>query len=281
MTADRQRTWFITGASRGLGRAFAEVALDAGERVVATARDTAGLAGLVDRYGTDRVVPLRLDVRDRAAVHSAVRDGVAAAGAVDVLVNNAGYGLAGAVEEVSEEQVRDQFDVNVFGALWCTQAVLPFMREHGSGHILQISSVAGLTTYPNLGMYCASKWALEGLSETLAQEVAAFGIHVTLVELGEFRTEWSAGSLVRAAPLAAYDDVLAKRRHGLSGAYAHLQPGDPRRAGEALLEVVRADSPPRRLLLGNGAADLIPQVYRQRLDEWAQWEKLARAADFD
>jgi NAD(P)-dependent dehydrogenase (short-subunit alcohol dehydrogenase family) len=154
------------------------------------------------------------------------------------------------------------------------------MRERGTGRIFQISSVAGLTTYPNLGLYCASKWALEGWSDALAQEVASFGIRVTIVELGEFRTEWSAGSLARAEPLAAYDDILATRRHGLSGAYAHLQPGDPRRAGEALLKLLQAEEPPRRVLLGGGAADLIPQVYRDRLAAWERWDGLARSVDF-
>jgi len=279
MADDSVRTWFITGTSRGLGRAFAEEALAAGDRVAATARDPGAVADLVEKYG-DQVLPVRLDVRDRAAVVAAVRHAESELGHIDVLVNNAGYGLAGAVEEVTEEQVRDQFDTNVFGALWCSQAVLPLMRQRGTGYIVQVSSVAGLTTYPNLGMYCASKWALEGFSETLAQEVTPFGITVILLELGEFRTEWSAGSLVRAEPMAAYDDILAKRRHGLSGAYAHLQPGDPAAAARALLEILAAEDKPRRVLLGNGAATLIPEVYRQRLAEWAKWEKLARSVDF-
>ncbi len=280
MTSAPIRTWLITGTSRGLGRAFAEVALDAGDRVIATARDTTTLQDLTEKY-PDRVLPLQVDVRDRAAVAAAVRQAEAAVGHIDVLVNNAGYGLAGAIEEVTEEQVRDQFEVNVFGPVWFAQAVLPLMRERRAGHIFQVSSIAGLTTYPNLGMYCASKWALEGLSETLAQEVEPFGITVTIVELGEFRTDWSAGSMVRAQPMAAYDEILAKRRHGLSGAFAHLQPGDPARAGRALLEVLNSPKPPRRLLLGNGAASLAPKVYHERLAEWALWEDLARSVDFD
>ncbi|MGJ5827404.1 oxidoreductase [Streptomyces ossamyceticus] len=280
MSGHTPRTWLVTGASRGLGRAITEVALEAGDTVVATARKPETLDDLVERYG-DRVVPLALDVTDRAAVLATVAEAAERAGRIDVLLNNAGYGLAGGVEEVGERQVRDQFDVNFFGALWVTQAVLPVMRRQGAGHILQMSSIAGVTTYPNLGMYCAGKWALEAMSETLALEVAGFGIRVTIVEPGEFRTEWSAGSMVRATPMPEYDEVLAGRRHGLSGAYAHLQPGDPRKAGEALLKLLDAERPPLRLLLGNSAADLAPRVLRERLAEWEEWDALARTTDHD
>ncbi|ATZ29861.1 oxidoreductase [Streptomyces lavendulae] len=279
MSDRTERVWLITGASRGLGRAIAEVVLEAGDTVVATARSIPALDGLVERFG-ERVVPVALDVTDRAAVLAAVAEAAERTGRIDVLLNNAGYGLAGAVEEVNETQVRDQFDVNFFGALWVTQAVLPVMRRQGSGHLLQMSSIAGVTTYPNLGLYCASKWALEAVSETLAQEVAGFGVKVTLVEAGEFRTDWSAGSMVRATPKFAYDEVLAKRRHGLSGAYAHLQPGDPRKAGEALLKLTDEAEPPLRVLLGEGAADLAPNVLRARLAGWEEWDALARTTDF-
>ncbi|WP_228993443.1 oxidoreductase [Streptomyces sp. DH8] len=280
MSREAPRTWFVTGASRGLGRAITEVALEAGETVVATARDVRSLDDLRERHG-DRVVPLALDVTDRRAVLAAVGRAVDLAGRIDVLLNNAGYGLAGGVEEVSEQQVRDQMEVNFFGALWMTQAVLPVMRRQQSGHILQMSSIAGIASYPNLGMYQAGKWALEGLSESLAKEVSGFGIRVTLVEPGEFRTEWSAGSMVRATPMPEYDAVLAARRHGLSGAYADVQPGDPRKAGQALLKLLDEENPPLRLLLGNSAADLAPRVYRERLAEWADWDHLARTTDFE
>ncbi|WP_069814238.1 oxidoreductase [Streptomyces sp. TP-A0874] len=279
MTGREGRVWLVTGASRGLGRAISEVALEAGETVVATARRPEALSELSARHG-DRVVPLALDVTDRAAVFEAVDRAVEAVGRIDVLLNNAGYGLSGGVEEVGEQQVRDQMEVNFFGALWCTQAVLPVMRRQGSGHILQMSSIAGIATYPNIGMYHASKWALEGMGETLAKEVAGFGIRVTLVEPGEFRTDWSAQSMVRAIPMPEYDEVLAKRRHGMSGAFAHLQPGDPRKAGEALLKLLDAERPPLRILLGNSAADLAPRVYRERLAEWERWESLARTTDY-
>ncbi|MEU6057078.1 oxidoreductase [Streptomyces sp. NPDC047097] len=280
MSADRRRRWLVTGASRGLGRAATEVVLEAGDSVVATARDTRTLADLTARYG-ERITPLALDVTDRDAVFATVERAVAEVGGIDVLLNNAGYGLSGGVEEVSERQARDQMEVNFFGALWCTQAVLPVMRRQQAGHILQMSSIAGIATYANLGLYNASKWALEGLSEALSREVKGFGVHITLVEAGEFRTDWSSSSMVRAEPLAAYDQVLAQGRHGMSGAFADRQAGDPRRLGEALLRIVGTQEPPLRLLLGNRAATLAPQVYRERLMEWERWEKLARTVDFD
>lgn len=274
------RVWLVTGASRGLGRAVAEAALDAGERVVATARKPGSLDDLVERHG-QRVVPLALDVRHRADVFATVAEAVERVGRIDVVLNNAGYGLAGGVEEVNERQARDQLDVNFFGLLWVTQAVLPVLRRQRSGHLLQMSSIAGLTSYPNLGLYCASKWAVEGLSEALAEEVRGFGVHVTLVEPGEFRTDWSADSMERAAPMPEYDEVLGRRRHGLSGAYAHLQPGDPARAGAALLKLLDAERPPLRVLLGSSAADRAPAVHRERLAEWAAWDALARTTDHE
>ncbi len=273
------RTWMITGASRGLGRAFTEIALEAGDSVVATVRDLTALRDLAGRYpGTLVVLPL--DVTDRAAVFAAVEQAVGLTGRLDVLVNNAGYGLAGGIEEVTEQQARQQFEVNVFGALWCTQAVLPVMRAQGSGHLFQISSIGGVAGFLNTGIYHGSKWALEGISESLAQEVEGFGISVTIVEPGPFRTDWNGDSMARATPLPAYDEVLAGRREAMSGAAARTQAGDPRRAGRALLQVLDSPTPPRRLLLGTFAADAAPTVYADRLAEWAQWDEVARGADF-
>ena len=273
------RTWLITGASRGLGRAFTEVALEAGDAVVATARKPEQLDDLVTTH-PGRVLPLALDVTNPGQVSSVVEEARAFSGRLDILVNNAGYGLAGGIEEASEQQIRDQFEVNVFGALWCTKAVLPIMREQGSGHIFQISSMGGVAAFVNTGIYAASKWALEGFSESLAQEVAPFGIGVTIVEPGPFRTDWNGDSMVRATPLSAYDEVLGSRRRALSGSEARTQAGDPRKAGEALLQVLASQTPPLRLLLGNLAADVAPATYRRRLAEWATWEDLSRAVDF-
>ena len=280
MSLPNFRTWLITGASRGLGKAFAEVALDAGDSVIVTARKAEQLDDLVQKY-PNRALALQLDVTDHAAVQAVVAQATKFRGRLDVLVNNAGYGLAGGVEEVSEQQVRDQFEVNVFGALWCTQAVLPIMRAQRSGHLFQISSLGGVTAFLNAGIYNASKWALEGFSESLAQEVAPFGIRVTIVEPGPFRTDWSGNSMTRATPLSAYDDVLGGRREAMSGALTGTQAGDPRKAGEALLKVLESDAPPRRLLLGVLAADTAPATYQQRLTEWAAWNAVARGADFD
>ena len=275
----RPRTWLVTGASRGLGRAFAEVALEAGDAVVATARRPEQLDDLV-RAHPNRALAVALDVTDKAQVDAVVAAATRFTGRLDVLVNNAGYGLAGGVEEASEQEVRDQFEVNVFGALWCTQAVLPVMRAQGAGHLFQISSIGGVAGFLNTGIYHASKWALEGFSESLAQEVAPFGIGVTIVEPGPFRTDWNGDSMTRATPLPAYDDILGDRRRAMSGAQARTQIGDPRRAGEALLAVLDSDTPPLRLLLGALAADTAPATYQRRLTEWAAWDDVARAADF-
>ena len=279
MTSSAPRTWLITGASRGLGRAFAEVALEAGDAVVATARKPEQLGDLVAAHD-GKALALALDVTDRAQVRQVVEQAAAFTGRLDVLVNNAGYGLAGGVEEVSEAEVRDQFEVNVFGALWCTQAVLPVMRRQGAGHLFQISSIGGVAAFLNTGIYHASKWALEGLSESLAQEVAAFGIGVTIVEPGPFRTDWNGDSMTRATPMPEYDEVLGARRAAMDGSQARTQAGDPRKAGQALLQVLDSPTPPRRLLLGALAADVAPATYAQRLQEWAEWDAVARGADF-
>jgi NAD(P)-dependent dehydrogenase (short-subunit alcohol dehydrogenase family) len=171
--------------------------------------------------------------------------------------------------------------VNFFGLLWCTQAVLPYMRAQGSGHIFQLSSLAGVNAPSNLGGYNASKCAVEGISESLSQEVEGFGIKVTILEPGPFRSDWNGTSMERAEPMAAYDDVLAERRSMLSGENAFTQPGDPARAAQALLAVLNSEHPPLRLLLGQRAADVAPEVYRHRLAEWAEWDLVARGADFE
>lgn len=267
------RTWFITGGSRGFGRAFALAALGRGDRVAATARDIQTLDDLRDRFA-GAILPIALDVTDRAAAGAAVDAAAAHFGGLDIVVNNAGYGLFGAVEELSEEQLQAQLETNFFGAVWVTQAVLPHLRSQGSGHLIQISSIGGVGAFPVLGGYHASKWALEAITESLAQEVAGFGIHVTIVEPGGFATDWGGSSAVHAAPLPAYDGVRA----AMAGRRGSTAPGDPDAAAQALLTLVDADTPPLRVLFGSQPTQLVKVIYDQRLATWAQWEHLSHAA---
>ncbi len=217
------RTWFITGTSRGFGREWAIAALDRGDKVAATARDVSSLDDLVAKYG-DAILPIQLDVTDRAAGFAAVKQAREHFGRLDIIVNNAGYGQFGMVEEISEQEIRAQLETNLLGALWVTQAALPYLREQGSGHILQVSSIGGISAFTNTGAYHASKWALEGLSQSLAQEVAGFGINVTLIErrlldglgrtVGEARD--GAASL-RAGPAAGRAEARQALHAGRSG----------------------------------------------------------------
>jgi NAD(P)-dependent dehydrogenase (short-subunit alcohol dehydrogenase family) len=274
------RTWLITGASRGFGRSFAQAALAAGDRVGATARDTSSLEDLVAEHG-DAVLPIELDVTDRGAVFAAVRKVHEHFGRLDVVVNNAGYGVSGAIEELSEEQARRQLEVNLFGALWVTQAALPILREQGSGWIVQVSSIGGLAAFPLTGIYHASKWALEGFSETLRQEVEPFGIKVLIVEPSGFRTDWAGSSMDRAEPIEAYQqiDQIAQRRAFQQEDNNGSQPGNPDLAAQALLDTLDRDDPPFRLLLGNVAYDVAVDRYETRLTEFRAGEQVARAAD--
>jgi NAD(P)-dependent dehydrogenase (short-subunit alcohol dehydrogenase family) len=268
------KTWFITGTSRGFGREWTQAALERGDTVAATARNPDSLNDLVERFG-DRILPLRLDVTDRAADFAAVKTAYDRFGKLDVIVNNAGYGLFGAIEEVSEVEARAQIETNLFGALWVTQAALPYLRSQGSGHILQVSSIGGIGAFPVLGLYHASKWGLEGFSEALSQEVAPFGIKVTIIEPGGFDTDWSGSSAVHATPLSEYDSFRAARASRNAG----IATGDPSASSAAILKLVDADNPPLRLLLGEFATQFVPKVYEQRLNVWQEWVDVSRAAD--
>jgi NAD(P)-dependent dehydrogenase (short-subunit alcohol dehydrogenase family) len=266
------RTWFITGSSRGFGREWAIAALERGDSVAATARDTGSLDDLVDRFG-DRILPLKLDVTDRAAVFDAVETAHRRFGRLDVVVNNAGYGQFGLIEEVSEAEARAQFETNVFGALWVTQAALPILREQRSGHILQVSSIGGISAFPNIGIYNASKWALEAFSQSLAQEVAGFGIKVTLIEPGGYSTDWGGSSAKHAAPLAAYDEF---REQAAEARKARIgTPGDPVATRQAVLKVVDAEHPPLRIFFGDGPLRTATADYESRLAEWREWEPVS------
>jgi len=268
------KTWFITGTSRGLGREFARAALERGDRVAATARDVSALDDLVAQYGEDAVLALSLDVTDKSAVDKAVATAHDKFGRLDVVVNNAGYGLFGMVEEITEAQLRDQLETNLFGAFFVTQAVLPILRAQGTGHLVQISTIGGIIAYPSLGGYHASKWALEGLTEALSQELAGTGVHVTLVEPGGFYTDWSGSSASHAERNPFYDHI----RQALSEAHAGAILGNPTAAGPALLQVVDADNPPLRVLFGSQPTQIVKQVYAQRLQTWADWDHVAHAA---
>ncbi|TCK19830.1 SDR family oxidoreductase [Pseudonocardia endophytica] len=266
------KTWFITGASRGFGREWSIAALERGDSVAATARDAATLDDLVEKYG-ERVLPVELDVTDRDGVFAAVARAHERFGRLDVIVNNAGYGQFGLVEEISETEARDQIETNLFGALWVTQAALPFLREQRSGHILQVSSIGGISAFPLVGMYHASKWALEGISQSLAQEVAGFGIRVTLIEPGGFATDWAGSSARHATPLPAYDEFRAEAQRQRQQRVG--TPGDPAASGRAVLAVVDAENPPLRIFFGDGPLAIATRDYESRLDEWRRWESVS------
>lgn len=270
-----QKIWFITGASRGFGREWAIAALERGDSVAATARDLSTLDDLSAAYG-DRFLPLRLDVTDRDADFAAVRRAHERFGRLDVVVNNAGYGHFGMVEEITEEEARAQLETNLFGALWVTQAALPFLREQGGGHILQVSSIGGISAFPLVGIYHASKWALEGISQSLAQEVAPFGIKVTLIEPGGFATDWAGSSSSTSRQLPAYteyhEQVQAQRRARVG------TPGDPQASAAAVLELVDADEPPLRCFFGTAPLGIAKADYEQRLATWEKWQQVAELA---
>ncbi|MET8998716.1 SDR family NAD(P)-dependent oxidoreductase [Amycolatopsis sp. NPDC004169] len=263
------KNWFITGTSKGFGREWAEAALARGDRVAATARDRESLRPLTDRYG-DAVLPLRLDVTDRAAAAEAVERAAAAFGTLDVLVNNAGYGHFGMVEELTEEEVRAELETNFFGTLWLTQAVLPVMRRQKHGRIIQVTSEGGVRAFPGIGAYHASKWAVEGLSDSLRQEVAAFGIDVVCLEPGPYRTDFGGGSVRTSTPNPDYDPVREATR-------IEWDLGDPRATRAAVLELADTDDPPHRMFLGKSFA-AVEAEYHARLEDWRKWEPVALAA---
>ncbi|MEV1001167.1 SDR family NAD(P)-dependent oxidoreductase [Nonomuraea sp. NPDC050202] len=272
------KVWFVTGSSRGLGREFVKAALSRGDKVAATARTAESLDDLVTAYG-DLVLPLKLDVTDTAAVRASVTRAKEHFGRLDVIVNNAGYAQVGAVEELTGQDLRDQLETNLFGALWVIQAALPYLREQGSGHIIQLSSAAGLMAMPLSGAYSASKWALEALNESLAQEVAGFGIKVTVIEPGGFATRSGENPDPLANGHLSEPDPIYDGLRQRIAAYAGKQPaGDPAAAAQALLKLVDSDNPPLRVLFGQGFYPMLQQVYADRLKTWADWQDLSAEA---
>jgi len=268
------KTIFITGASRGFGKLWVEAFLKRGDKVAATARNIDSLNDLVATYG-DAILPIQLDVNNRADSFTAINKAKEHFGTLDVVINNAGYGLFGTIEETTEQQARDQFETNVFGLLWITQAVLPVFRVQGHGHIIQVSSILGIVTLPLLGLYNASKFAVEGLSETLAQEVKGFGINISLIEPNGFATDWAGASATQSEHIAAYNDV----RNAFNEANAQEGVfGDPAATSEAVLKLVDSKNPPLRLFLGKHTLPWAKNVYIERIAEWEEWNEVALAA---
>jgi NAD(P)-dependent dehydrogenase (short-subunit alcohol dehydrogenase family) len=273
------KTFLITGVSSGLGKAFAEGALAAGHRVIGTVRN-AEAASIFVALAPDRAHAVVLDVTNFDAVPEAVAEGERAIGPIDVLVNNAGYGYEGILEESSLDDMRRQFDANVFGAVAMIKAVLPGMRARHSGHIVNVTSMGGFITMPGITYYCGSKFALEGISEALGKEVKPLGIHVTALAPGQFRTDWAGRSMIRAErSIADYDavmDPIRAARQAKSG----NQPGDPAKAAKALLKLVAAEYPPVRLYLGADALKLVEDKIEAMKNEIVAWEDTSRSTDF-
>jgi NAD(P)-dependent dehydrogenase (short-subunit alcohol dehydrogenase family) len=279
MSSSPQRVWFITGASTGFGRLLAEQLLEAGHNVVATARKPEQIADLGTQF-QDACLVQRLDVTDTESVKAAIAGAIERFGRVDVLINNAGYGLAGAVEEATEAEFMPVFETNVFGLIRVTKALLPQFRKQRSGTIVNLSSIGGLIGSPGWAYYNATKFAVNGFSDGLAAELAPLGVHVMVVEPGPFRTDFLGRSGVEAAArIADYDETAGKTREYFR-TQSDKQPGDPARAAAAIIAAVEAPEPPKHLLLGASAL----MRFRNRLMQWKteldRWEETAIGADF-
>ena len=274
------KIWLITGSSRGLGRALTEAVLAAGDRVVATARKPEQLDDLVERYG-EQIRAITLDVTDAAAARAAVQTALDAFGGLDVVANNAGYANSAPIEETTDADFRAQLETNLFGVVNVTKAALPVFREHRAGHFLQFSSIGGrVGGTPGMGAYQTAKFAVEGFSEVLNNEVKPFGVKVTIVEPGAFRTDWGGSSMTIAAVHPDYDETVgAMNRYRLET--DGTQAGDPAKAARAILDVVALDNPPLRLLLGKDALTHADRASQSRAEEAATWAHLTTSTDFD
>ena len=273
------KVWFITGSSRGLGRALTETALETGHQVVATARQPEQLAYLGKTYGK-QLRTVKLDVKSPAEAEKAVVTAIEAFGRVDVVVNNAGYGFMGAFEEMTPDEFKGQIDTNFWGVVHVTRAVLPVLRTQGSGHIIQITSIGSRNAFPSLSGYHAAKFAVEGFSESLAQEIGPLGIKLTLVEPGGFRTDWAGASMAYAKSMAAYAPAMDTIR-GYMEKHSGQQPGDPRKAAKVILQLAEMNVPPLRLPLGNDAMALLRHGYKTSAEELERWADLTKSTDFD
>jgi NAD(P)-dependent dehydrogenase (short-subunit alcohol dehydrogenase family) len=273
------KIWFVTGSSRGLGRTLVEAILAAGDKVIATARKPEELKDLSSIDG-DRIRAVKLDVTSPEEVEQAVVTAVETFGRIDVLVNNAGYGFLGAFEEMSDQEFKGQIDTNFWGVVNVTRAILPHLRQQGSGHIIQITSVGGRSAFPGLSGYHAAKFAVEGFSEALALEVKPLGLKVTIVEPGGFRTDWAGTSMAFAKPIEAYTPTLGFMREQLQLRNGN-QPGDPRKAARAILELVGMPEAPLRLPLGNDAMAVLRNGYQTSAEELERWAEITKSTDFD
>ena len=273
--------WLITGVSSGFGLELARAALARGDTVVGTLRQPAQ-ADRFEQFAPGRAHAVLLDVTRNADIEPAVRQAIQRAGHIDVLVNNAGYGLFGAVEEVSDAEARQVMDTNLFGALAVTRALLPHLRERRAGHIFNVASVAGVIGFPGCGLYSASKFALEGATEALAIEVAPFGIRVTMIEPGAFRTNFSGGSMRQAeCVIEAYEGTPSQKTRANIGRHNGQQPGDPAKAAAAIIAALEAPQAPLRLALGADAVAMLRNAYEARLKQLAEWESVSGATAFD
>jgi NAD(P)-dependent dehydrogenase (short-subunit alcohol dehydrogenase family) len=266
------KTWFITGASRGFGRIWAEAALKRGDQVTATARNLADISDLTEQFG-DAVLPLALDVTDPEQVQQVVQHAYAHSGRLDVLINNAGYSLLAGVEEASDDQIRALFDANYLGMVRVLRAALPLLRQQGSGHILGVSSGLGIGSMPLIGFYAATKWAIEALHESLAEEVRPFGLRVTIVEPGAYATDFG-----KSAKIADVMEPYADFRKAFMTRLANLERGDPNATADAILKLVDADDPPLRLVLGSTVLPRARTLYADRIATWEAWEDVSNEA---
>jgi NAD(P)-dependent dehydrogenase (short-subunit alcohol dehydrogenase family) len=272
------KVWLITGSSRGLGRALADAVLAAGHKLVATARDPTQLADLVARYG-DQVRTLLLDVTDPQAARDAIEAAVEAFGRLDVLVNNAGYGNIGSIEDTRLEDIRAQIETNLFGVIHVTKAAIPVLRKQGSGHIIQVSSIGGRVGAMGRAPYSAAKWGVEGFSEALAKEIASLGIKVTIVEPGGFRTDFAGSSTAINEGRPEYDSTVGAAAR-FQRDYDGAQPGDPARAAAVIIRLAELDEPPLRLLLGSDAVRIAEESGLARLEADKKWRDLSVSTDF-
>lgn len=268
------KVWFITGASRGFGRVWTEAALNRGDKVAATARKPESIAGLKEKYG-ENVLMLELDVTNAAQVKLAVQQAYAHFGRLDIVLNNAGYSLVGTIEEAGADEIRALYETNILGPVAVIQAALPLLRAQGGGHILGTSSNLGHVTLPVIGYYASSKWAFEAIHESLAEEVKAFGIKVTIIEPGAYATEFGSQESLKFSPGM---DLYAAFKQEFFGHLGDMKRGDPDATSNAIFRIVDTDQPPLRIFLGNQCLPWVRQAYAERLATWEAWEEVSNAA---